>query len=360
MRTVTDAGSSKGSRCKAGDVPGSEAYEPYAADARVVSYLRLSVTDRCNLRCVYCMPESGIRILPHREILSFDEIAGILDAVARPLGLTGIRVTGGEPLVRVGIAELVRVLSRLPGVEDLSLTTNALLLPRFAAQLRAAGLRRVNVSLDTLLPERYRRICRGGDLEQVFAGIRAAEAAGLEPVKINMVVIPGINDDEIEEMSRLTLERPLHVRFIEFMPVGNSDLQREKSYIPSYVLRARIGARFGLEESPVAPPGRGPARYWRIPGAVGTLGFISPLSQHFCASCNRIRLTADGWVRTCLLTDRIGVDVKTPYRAGARGDELVALFREAIRLKPPSHDLVPEGNGNGNGKFIRTMCQIGG
>jgi len=327
-------------------------------DARVVSYLRLSVTDRCNLRCAYCMPESGIRILPHEEILSFDEIEGILAAVAGPLGLLGIRVTGGEPLVRGGIVDLVRRLAGLSGVGDLSMTTNALLLPRFAADLRAAGLGRVNVSLDTLRPERYRRICRGGDPEQVFEGIRAAEAAGLDPVKINMVVIPGINDDEVEEMARLTVERPRHVRFIEFMPIGNSELQRERSYIPSAELRARIRRRFGLEESPVPPEGRGPARYWRIPGAAGTVGFISPLSQHFCAGCNRIRLTADGWVRTCLLTDRIGVDVKTPYRAGARGEALVELFREAIRLKPPSHDLVPSGSGNG--RYIRTMCQIGG
>jgi cyclic pyranopterin phosphate synthase len=304
------------------------------------------------------MPESGVRMLPHREILSFDEIEGILGAVAGPLGLRGIRVTGGEPLVRGGLVDLVRRLARLPGVDDLSMTTNALLLPRFAAELRAAGLQRVNVSLDTLRPERYREICRGGDPEQVFAGIRAAEAAGLEPVKINMVVIPGINDDEVEEMASLTIGQARHVRFIEFMPVGNSRLQRERSFIPSAQLRARIAARFGLEDSPVAPLGRGPARYWRIPGAAGTIGFISPLSQHFCASCNRIRLTADGWVRTCLLTDRIGVDVKTPYRAGVRGEGLVALFREAIRLKPPSHDLVPEGGGDG--AYIRTMCQIGG
>ncbi len=324
----------------------------------MVSYLRLSVTDRCNLRCVYCMPESGITQVPHADILSFDEIEGILAAVSGPLGLRGIRVTGGEPLVRGGIVDLVGRLARLVGVEDLSMTTNALLLPRFAADLRAAGLRRVNVSLDTLRPERYRRICRGGDPEQVFAGIRAAEAAGLEPVKINMVVIPGINDDEVEEMARLTIDRPRHVRYIEFMPVGNSDLQRERRYIPSAELRARIRARFGLEQAPVAPQGRGPARYWRIPGAAGTVGFISPLSQHFCTSCNRIRLTADGWVRTCLLTDRIGVDVKAAYRAGVRGEGLVALFREAIRLKPPSHDLVPAGNGNGT--YVRTMCQIGG
>jgi cyclic pyranopterin phosphate synthase len=304
------------------------------------------------------MPESGVRILPHAEILSFDEIVTILAAVAGPLGLRGIRVTGGEPLVRGGVVDLVRRLAQLSRVDDLSLTTNALLLPRFAAALRAAGLARVNVSLDTLRAERYRAICRGGSLEEVFAGIRAAEEAGLAPVKINMVVIPGLNDDEVEDMARLTIEQPRHVRFIEFMPVGNARLQRERRYIPSAALRARIKARFGLEETPVAPAGRGPARYWRIPGAAGTVGFISPLSQHFCAGCNRVRLTADGWVRTCLLTDRIGVDVKSAFRAGVRGEGLVALFREAIRLKPPSHDLVPEGSGEGD--FIRTMCQIGG
>ncbi|HEY5997725.1 MAG TPA: GTP 3',8-cyclase MoaA [bacterium] len=328
------------------------------APPRVVSYLRLSVTDRCNLRCVYCMPEAGVRTVPHAEILTFDEIIGILEAVAPELGLRGIRVTGGEPLVRAGLVELVRRLARLPGVDELSLTTNALLLPRFAGELRAAGLARVNISLDTLRPERYRAICRGGDLEATLAGIRAAEEAGLVPLKINMVVIPGVNDDEVEEMARMTVAQPWHVRFIEFMPVGNARLQRERRFIPSAQLRARIQARFGLEETPVAPAGRGPARYWRIPGAAGTVGFISPLSQHFCAGCNRIRLTADGWVRTCLLTDRIGVDVKAAWRSGVRGEGLVALFREAIRLKPASHDLVPEGDGGA--EFVRTMCQIGG
>jgi cyclic pyranopterin phosphate synthase len=327
-----------------------------AGDQRVVSYLRLSVTDRCNLRCVYCMPESGVRILPHKEILTFDEIEGILSAVAGPLGLRGIRVTGGEPLVRGGIVELVRRLALLPGVEDLSMTTNALLLARHAEALRAAGLRRVNVSLDTLREERYRAICRGGSPAEVFAGIRAAAEAGLDPVKINMVVIPGLNDDEVEEMARLTVGKPRHVRFIEFMPVGNSDLQRERRFISSADLRRRLAARFGLEEAGSAPVGLGPARYWRIPGAAGTIGFISPLSQHFCSSCNRIRLTADGWVRTCLLNDTIGVDVKTPYREGVRGEGLVELFREAIRRKPPSHELA----GDADGHFIRTMCQIGG
>lgn len=327
-------------------------------DRRVVSYLRLSVTDRCNLRCVYCMPASGIRLLPQAEILTYAELDEILATVAGPLGLRAVRITGGEPLVRGGVLEFVRRLARLPGIEDLSMTTNALLLERFAPDLKAAGLQRVNVSLDTLRPERFARICRGGDLGQVFAGIRAAEAAGLAPVKVNMVVIPGLNDDEVEEMARLTLEEPRHVRFIEFMPVGNSDLQRERRFITSVDLRRRLAARFGLTEAQDGPVGLGPARYWRLPGAAGTVGFISPLSQHFCTSCNRIRLTADGWVRTCLLNDRIGVDIKTPLRAGVRGAGLVELFREAIRKKPPSHELA--GSIDGNGHFIRTMCQIGG
>jgi cyclic pyranopterin phosphate synthase len=302
------------------------------------------------------MPEAGIRLLPQGDILTYDEILEILTTVAPPLGLRGIRVTGGEPLVRGGILDLVERLSRLPQVKDLSMTTNALQLDTMAVALREAGLGRVNISLDTIRADRYREICRGGSLERVFAGIDAAEKAGLSPIKINQVVIPGVNDDEVEEMAKLTLERPLHVRYIEFMPVGNSDLQRRRKYISSADLRERLEAAFGLVPEK-GPRGLGPARYCRIPGARGTIGFISPLSQHFCSSCNRIRLTADGWVRTCLLSDRVGVDVKTPFRAGVRGEALVDLFREAIRLKPASHDLAPSGNG---GKFIRTMCQIGG
>ena len=236
------------------------------------------------------------------------------------------------------------------------MTTNALGLDAMAGALKGAGLGRVNISLDTIRPTRYREICRGGGLDRVFAGIAAAEKAGLFPIKINQVVIPGVNDDEVEEMAGLTLERDLHVRYIEFMPVGNSDLQRRRNYISSADLRERLEASFGLEQAE-GPAGLGPARYYRIPGARGTIGFISPLSQHFCSSCNRIRLTADGWVRTCLLSDRVGVDVKTPFRSGLRGKALVELFREAIRLKPESHDLAPSGNGGG---FIRTMCQIGG
>jgi cyclic pyranopterin phosphate synthase len=318
--------------------------------------MRLSITDRCNLRCVYCMPETGIRILPQRDILTYDELIDIISTIAGPIGLRGIRITGGEPLVRGGVLDLVKRLAAIGEIEDLSLTTNALLLREMAGPLRESGLQRVNISLDTLRTERYRSICRGGELERVMAGVEAAFAAGLSPVKINQVVIPGLNDDEVEDMADLTRDRALHVRFIEFMPIGNSDLQRRRKYISSASLRSKLEERFGIMPAE-GPPGLGPARYYRIPGAVGTIGFISPLSQHFCSSCNRIRLTADGWVRTCLLSDRVGVDVKTPYREGARGEKLVELFREAIRRKPASHDLAPTGNG---GDYIRTMCQIGG
>lgn len=324
--------------------------------ARPITYLRLSITDRCNLRCVYCMPQEGIKILPQSEILTYDEILEILGSVAGPVGLRGIRITGGEPLVRGGVLDLVKRLSDLDQFEDLSLTTNGLLLEDMAGPLADAGLDRVNVSLDTIREERFRSICRGGSLTKVFAGIEAAFEAGLEPVKVNQVVIPGLNDDETEEMAKLTLERELHVRFIEFMPVGNAALQKARSYISSRDLRQRLERTFDIQPAE-GPAGLGPARYFHIPGAKGTIGFISPLSQHFCSTCNRIRLTADGWIRTCLLSDKVGIDIKTPFREGVRGKELVELFREAIRIKPASHDLAPSGNG---GNYNRTMCQIGG
>ncbi len=328
-----------------------------AADApRRITYLRLSVTDRCNLRCAYCMPEEGIRLFPQEEILRYPEILEILGEVTGALGITGVRITGGEPLVRGGVEELVAGLASLSGIDDLSLTTNGLLLGEYAASLRAAGLRRVNVSLDSLQPARYRQICRGGSPEAVLEGIRAAEAAGLSPIKINMVVIPGVNDDELEAMAALTLEHPWHVRFIEFMPVGNQGLQKAAGFLPAMEIVRRLQRTHRLE--PVEPPyGRGPARYWRINGSAGSVGLIGALSEHFCSTCNRIRMTADGWVRVCLLNDTLGVDVKTPYRAGVRGEALVDLFREAISTKPARHAV---GTGEHDPRFITTMCQIGG
>jgi cyclic pyranopterin phosphate synthase len=330
----------------------SSAAEP----TRRITYLRLSVTDRCNLRCVYCMPQEGIRLFPQEEVLRYPEILEILGAVTAPLGITGVRITGGEPLVRGSIEDLVAGLSALPHLSDLSMTTNGLLLEEYAGMLKKAGLQRLNVSLDTLRPDRYRAICRGGDPGQVFAGLRAAEEAGLSPIKLNMVVIPGVNDDEVEAMAALTLEHPWHVRFIEFMPVGNQELQSAAGFLPAMEIVRRLQRTYRME--PVDQPyGRGPARYWQIDGALGKVGIIGALSEHFCFTCNRIRMTADGWVRVCLLNDTLGVDVKTPYRAGARGDDLVALFREAIAAKPARHGVGAAGE---EPRFVKTMCQIGG
>ena len=250
------------------------------AGGRSISYLRLSITDRCNLRCIYCMPPGGVKLLPQADILTYDEIVRLLSAVSGPLGLRTIRITGGEPLVRGGVVDLVKRIAGLPSIKDISMTTNALLLEGMADELKEAGLQRVNISLDTIRLERYPTICRGGSLEKVFRGIAAAGKAGLTPVKINQVVIPGVNDDEVEEMAGLTIEKPLHVRFIEFMPIGNSDLQQKKQYISSARLKKRLEKRFGILPAE-APRGRGPARYFRIPGAKGTIGFISPLSSHF-------------------------------------------------------------------------------
>lgn len=338
-----------------GTLPGNNASRGESEDARSINYLRLSITDRCNLRCVYCMPREGIRLFPQEEILRYPELLEILGAVVGPLGLKGIRITGGEPLVRGGVEELVAGLARIEGLEDLSMTTNGQNLAEYASVLRHAGLKRVNVSLDTLQPARYREICRGGGLERVWEGIRAAESEGLLPIKLNVVVIPGLNDGELEAMAALTLEHPWHVRFIEFMPVGNNGLYRSASYLPTLEIVQRLMKTYRLE--PVEKPyGLGPARYWKIEGAAGKLGFISALSDHFCHTCNRIRLTADGWIRVCLLNDDLGVDLKKPFRRGARGEELVELFREAIRRKPPRHQL---GAGGAHG-FVKTMCQIGG
>jgi cyclic pyranopterin phosphate synthase len=322
---------------------------------RPINYLRLSVTDRCNLRCVYCMPPEGIRLLPQENILRYGEILEIMETVRGPLGIHGVRITGGEPLVRGGVEVLVSGLSRVNGLDDLAMTTNGLLLAEYAPILKKAGLKRVNISLDTIRPDRFREICRGGELEQVWEGIRAAEEESLLPVKINVVLIPGLNDDELVEMAALTLEEPWHVRFIEFMPVGNHGLYHSRRYLPSKEAMAILKKFYRLQ--PVDKPGGlGPARYWKIEGSRGSVGFISPISNHFCDGCNRIRLTADGWIRVCLLKDRLGVDIKTPFRAGARGEVLVNLFREAIRLKPHGHDLEKDDDDGA----VTTMCQIGG
>ncbi len=321
---------------------------------RTIDYFRISITDRCNLRCIYCMPEQGVPLCAHDDILRYEEIERIVRAAAA-LGVRTVRLTGGEPLVRLGVVDLVRALACIPGIEDLAMTTNGMLLSRYAAPLAAAGLRRVNVSLDSLRPERFRAITRYGNLETVLAGIEAAFAAGLQPIKINTVVVRGQNDDEVVELACQTLRNPWHVRFIEWMPVGM--VGEEADWRVHIVTVAEVRARIEAALGPLGPAevdGAGPARIFRLPDAAGTLGFIGAVSEHFCDRCNRLRLTADGKLRPCLLAaDEL--DLRTPLRQGATQADLESLLLEAVRMKPRGHHLMEQSRVGD-----RAMAQIGG
>jgi len=320
---------------------------------RPINYLRVSVTDRCNLRCQYCMPSQGVPFKAHQDILRYEEIERIVRA-AVGLGIQRVRLTGGEPLVRAGVVDLVRMLAGIEGLEDLAMTTNGMLLGRYAADLRRAGLMRVNVSLDTLREERYAAITRGGQLAEVLAGIASAEEAGLMPVKINAVVMRGVNDDEIADLARLTLERSWHVRFIELMPLNDCSHGFQGGYVPSYEVRERVAAELGALEPVAAWSGAGPASYYRLRGALGLLGFISPISEHFCGCCNRLRLMADGGLRPCLLSDS-EIDLRSVVRGGASLAEIQDVLRQAILCKPGGHHLDEKLAPHG-----RVMSQIGG
>ncbi len=310
---------------------------PFDAYDRPIQYLRVSVTDRCNLRCVYCMPEEGVAKFSHQDILRHEEIVRIV-RIAVETGFVHIRLTGGEPLVRKGIVELVAELARIPGLDDLSMTTNGILLRQYAEPLARAGLRRINLSLDTLRPERFRQITRWGNLEDVLAGREAALAAGLRPVKINMVVVRGMNDDEVVDMARMTLQPDWHVRFIEVMPLGAGVHWSGDGVVSSAEIRARIEEALGPLTPVPGEVGIGPARYYRLPGAAGTVGFISAVTEHFCRFCNRLRLTSDGRLLPCLLSSAT-IDLRTPLRNGATDEELRALFMQAVVAKPRGHAL---------------------
>ncbi|HHP51683.1 MAG TPA: GTP 3',8-cyclase MoaA [Moorella mulderi] len=323
---------------------------------RCIEYLRISITDRCNLRCRYCMPPSGITLTTHGDILRLEEIAQLVKAGIR-VGIKRLRLTGGEPLLRKNVATLVSLLKGIPGIEEVSMTTNGLLLENLAHPLKAAGLDRINISLDTLRPDRYRYITRWGDWEKTWRGIEAALEAGLHPVKLNVVVLRGFNDDEILDFARLTLDNPLHVRFIELMPLGEA-LAMESCFMSAEEVRAVITQAYALEPDHGVTT-RGPAVNFRIPGAEGTLGFISALSQHFCQRCNRLRLTADGKLRPCLFSD-LEIDVKGPLRSGASEEELAALFAQAIALKPQGHHLKKMDGVKRAQALKRAMHQIGG
>lgn len=320
---------------------------------RRIEYLRISVTDKCNLRCVYCMPLEGLDWLKRDDLLSYEEIVEIVRVMA-PLGLKRVRFTGGEPLVRRDLARLVGMVAQVPGIEDLSLSTNAVLLADEAEALKAAGLTRVNVSLDSLRPDRVDAISRRpGSHEKIMRGLKAAEEVGFAPLKINVVLMGGTNDDEIPDFAALTRERPWHVRFIEVMPTtSNLDLSRE-NYVSCAEALRRIRALGDLEPAE-GPTGNGPATYYRFPGAPGTIGVITPMSHNFCDRCNRMRLTADGQLRPCLFGD-LQTDLRTPLRAG---ESLLPHIRETLRVKPERHHLV-QGHDSGSGGLV-ALSQTGG
>ena len=328
---------------------------------RVIDYLRISLTDRCNFRCIYCMPEDGVCAMSHDEILRIEEIEAIA-RVATRIGIKSVRLTGGEPLVRKGVVDLVRSLHDMPEIENISMTTNGVLLPQMADELKEAGLSRVNISLDTLDAEQFKFITRVGRIESTLQGIDAALEAGFNPVKINAVTVRSLNQDYLA-FAKLSIDRPLHVRFIEYMPVGESTGSDgtgwgKKDVVPSEELLEIINERARAEGLPELvsagsddkPIGWGPARYFEFPNAMGTVGFISPLSRHFCSECNRLRLTADGKLRPCLFSDR-EIDVRTALREGGE-DAVYKCFLEALDLKPDEHhDKVGTE---------RNMSQIGG
>jgi cyclic pyranopterin phosphate synthase len=317
---------------------------------RSIEYLRISVTDRCNFRCVYCMPAEGLEWLPKADILSYEEIRDVVAQLA-PLGLKRLRVTGGEPTIRPELEQLIRMLRAVSGIDDIALSTNGVKLAALAPVFRDAGLDRVNISADSLRPDRIRTIARRDLGLDPVAAARAAEHAGLTPVKLNVVVMRGINDDEIEDFARLTAEHPWHVRFIELMPVGGMRELTWDHVVPSDEVLGRIAALGSLEPAAGPARGNGPAAYYRLSGAPGSVGVITPMTHTYCASCNRVRLTADGRLRTCLFGDH-EVDLRGPLR---RGEPLRAHFERALSEKPREHELLQMRVGG-----LRALSQVGG
>jgi len=299
---------------------------------RQIDYLRISITDKCNLKCIYCMPEKGLKHFAQSDILTNDEIIRIV-RVASKYGVRKVRLTGGEPLLRNDIVQLISGI-KSAGIKDLSITTNGQRLAGMAQKLKKAGLDRVNISLDTLLAERYRNITRGGELDRVWEAIAEAEKSGLSPVKINVVPVRGVNDDEVAGFAALTRYKDVHIRFIEFMPMGNNGAWKPDAYLSKDEIMERVSVAGKLVRLPFK--GGGPSRNYRIEGAQGMIGFISPISDCFCGSCNRLRLTAIGKLRPCLFSE-ITVDIKTPLRNGVSDDELEALYRSAVLSKPARH-----------------------
>ena len=317
---------------------------------RSIEYLRISVTDRCNFRCVYCMPLEGMAWLPKRDILSYEEITEVVRQLA-PLGLRRLRITGGEPTIRPDLSSLIRQLRAVPHIEDIALSTNGVRLPELSPSLAEAGLDRVNMSSDSLRSERISALARRNLPFDPVRSARAAEDAGLGPIKLNVVVLRGINDDEIADFARLTFEHPWHVRFIELMPVGDLRELTWDHVVSSDEVLDRIAKLGALSPDGGPARGNGPAKYYRLPGAAGTIGVITPMSHTYCGSCNRVRLTADGRLRTCLYGDH-EVNLRDPLRAG---EPLEPLFRQALAEKPKEHNLLQMQVGG-----LRALSQVGG
>lgn len=316
---------------------------------RSIEYLRISVTDRCNFRCLYCMPEEGLQWLPKSGILSYEEIAGIVSQLV-PAGVSRLRITGGEPTIRPELHVLVSQLRSIPGINDIALSTNGVKLGMLAARLRDAGLDRVNMSVDSLRPERIAAIARRSIPFDPVASAISAQEAGLSPLKLNVVVMRGINDDEILDFARLTLDHPWHVRFIELMPVGDMRALTWDHVVPSAEVLDRVSALGALDPS-AGPAGNGPARYYRLADGAGSIGVITPMTHTYCESCNRVRLTADGRLRTCLFGDH-EVNLRDPYRAGA---DVASLFAAALAEKPREHGLLQMRTGG-----LRALSEVGG
>ncbi|MBN3926336.1 GTP 3',8-cyclase MoaA [Nostoc sp. NMS4] len=325
-----------------------------------VDYLRISLIDRCNFRCQYCMPE-GVELdyILKQQLLSDEELLTLIKEVFIPVGFTRFRLTGGEPLLRPRVVDLVGAIATLPQTQDISMTTNGFLLAPMAQNLYNAGLRRINISLDSLDPDIFDQIIGNqgrSRWQQVWQGIQTAHQVGFDPLKLNVVVIPGVNDHEVLDLAALTIDKQWHVRFIEFMPIGNVHLFGDRGWVSSADLRERICDRWGLTESQVR--GAGPADVFQIPGAKGTLGFISQMSECFCDRCNRMRLGADGWLRPCLLNETGQIDLKTALRSGVSTAQLQEQVRHLLGIKP---EINFKGRDSGvTGTYTRTMSQIGG
>jgi len=319
---------------------------------RKLNYLRISITDRCNLRCIYCVPPDRIPKIAHAEILRYEEILRLV-RISVSLGVSKVRITGGEPLLRKGVYDFLEQLTQIDGLLDISLTTNAVLLKDNLHKIKAAGIKRINISLDTLNRNKFQKITGYDYYDQIWEGIKLARQIGFDPIKLNVVHLPGINDDELTDFARLSFEHPFHIRFIEYMPMGNSQMLTGRHLLAPEIIKriSSLGKLIPVDQSEKD----GPAERFKFETALGEIGFIQPISRHFCARCNRLRLTADGQLRLCLLSDH-QIDLKAALRQGCSDGRLAEIFAQAVREKPSEHNLNAGHPGNVSGQ----MCSIGG